>query len=710
MRRQTGKNQKKRIVNDLKTKMKKRTYQIVKTICEVFLSTKEFTYVIGLVMGRIHKLLKHNGTLWTVTYLKQARLHVTRFYCGSPLKVNNKGVSLDKDGFPSIFKECKPLIQSENILLRKFVFTLINISRTIKPRRGEDIPVSLDSITQPWSGKFNKLNLHIMKKVLEESNIGLSLRSTGLEDLELTTKSGPHGPQTLSALYSMKRYNAGLASRIMGLLSEELWKYFKDLYTYSLKMPDEFTPKGEKATTHLRRLAVVKDPECKMRVVAMFDWWSQIALKSLSDALFKTLSCIDSDRTYTQDPHFHWKRDPGHLLWSIDLTAATDRFPIQVQEQVLSLLTNRALARDWADMMTGDEFAYKGRSIAYAVGQPMGAYSSWPMFTLTHHVLVRYAAYLNGISAFNMYMVLGDDIVINHNKVAKTYIRLLRGLGVEPSPTKTHVSKHTYEFAKRWIDTRHGEITGLPVRGLIENIGNMPTCYQVLFDWIQKGNQARIRRSLEESVTLFLHRTQEFSKSPLGMNRIHEILRPISFFMRLRFGWSTDDEVRNQIAIWSRNSEFMLVGAEKWIRSEVLRVFDLAYASILQKSSRLTMEFYHKINEFVELEDNIIGDHVHPILQCLENHMVQLVEKQQPRGTSTLSEMCDSLTLMDIENVMSHARPKVKQMASSIKLAHKFVSMIRSWKHDGSILAAPMLNHGGVNMKQTLDRFRRFYL
>jgi hypothetical protein len=46
-------------------------------------------------------------------------------------------------------------------------------------------------------------------------------------------------------------------------------------------------------------------------------------------------------------------------------------------------------------------------------------------------------------------MILGDDIVIKNDKVAKTYIKIMNKMGVEISLNKTHVSVDTYEFAKR---------------------------------------------------------------------------------------------------------------------------------------------------------------------------------------------------------------------------------------------------------------------
>jgi len=80
----------------------------------------------------------------------------------------------------------------------------------------------------------------------------------------------------------------------------------------------------------------------------------------------------------------------------------------------------------------------------------MGAYSSWAAFSLSHHVVVRIAARRAGLSpSFSDYALLGDDIVIANSKVAEQYLTILEELGVQVSPSKSHVSPDTYEFAKR---------------------------------------------------------------------------------------------------------------------------------------------------------------------------------------------------------------------------------------------------------------------
>lgn len=135
----------------------------------------------------------------------------------------------------------------------------------------------------------------------------------------------------------------------------------------------------------------------------------------------------------------------------MDLSAATDRFPISVQKSLLEeVFLDAKFVQSWADLLTKRDFVTpSGGSVRYAVGQPMGGYSSWPAFTLSHHLVVYHCGLLAGFSRFEDYILLGDDIVIKNDRVAHYYQRVMKGLGVKLSPAKTHVSKDTYEFAKR---------------------------------------------------------------------------------------------------------------------------------------------------------------------------------------------------------------------------------------------------------------------
>jgi hypothetical protein len=93
----------------------------------------------------------------------------------------------------------------------------------------------------------------------------------------------------------------------------------------------------------------------------------------------------------------------------------------------------------------------------YAVGQPMGALSSWAMLALTHHFLVQCAAWQSGFTPvgvwYRNYAVLGDDLVIGDPEVAQEYLVILKRLGMGVNLSKSILSpKGTcLEFAKRTI-------------------------------------------------------------------------------------------------------------------------------------------------------------------------------------------------------------------------------------------------------------------
>jgi hypothetical protein len=95
----------------------------------------------------------------------------------------------------------------------------------------------------------------------------------------------------------------------------------------------------------------------------------------------------------------------------------------------------------------------------------MGALSSWAMLALSHHVIVQMAALRAGWKGwFPLYALLGDDIVILREDVAREYLSLMRYLGVPINMSKTISSQvGLIEFAKRVVSAHHGDLS--PVSG-----------------------------------------------------------------------------------------------------------------------------------------------------------------------------------------------------------------------------------------------------
>lgn len=72
------------------------------------------------------------------------------------------------------------------------------------------------------------------------------------------------------------------------------------------------------------------------------------------------------------------------------------------------------------------------------------------MLALSHHVIVQVAAMRVGKPNFDLYALLGDDIVIADKAVAESYHYIMTViLGVDINLSKSLIGKHTFEFAKQ---------------------------------------------------------------------------------------------------------------------------------------------------------------------------------------------------------------------------------------------------------------------
>ena len=257
----------------------------------------------------------------------------------------------------------------------------------------------------------------------------------------------------------------------------------------------------------LGHIAVLEEARGKRRKIGITDFWTQILFRPLHDAIYLNLAKVSNDGTNNQVKpiklmiealnisNFHranptikkdrldapdlaaliQKIEEGNLrgsfsipestfsladrkkciakggpvkrVQSLDLTAATDRLPVDVQAQILNLLGypgdlwKEILDREW----TGTGLP-NNSVIKYSVGQPMGAYSSFAMLALTNHVLVHIA--MNETNQKVPYGILGDDVAIAGKNVSNYYRNLLRQLGVDVNPMKGF-DGGILEFAKQ---------------------------------------------------------------------------------------------------------------------------------------------------------------------------------------------------------------------------------------------------------------------
>lgn len=243
----------------------------------------------------------------------------------------------------------------------------------------------------------------------------------------------------------------------------------------------------------LGRIAVLPEARGKRRLIGITDWWTQVLLRPLHDDIYKFLATVPQDGTNDQslpiknllkslDVNCTIRTD-GKRLQSMDLSAATDRLPVLLQSQVLNILGfdgdgwRRVLDREWY---------LNGELLRYEVGQPMGAYSSFAMLALTHHVITRIASLRCKVDPNSLlYAILGDDGAMANKKVAKTYIEIFKTLGMEINPIKGFDGT-VLEFAKQIWTINGYNLSPLGAKNILLFIRNVEFLPSVLYELVVK--------------------------------------------------------------------------------------------------------------------------------------------------------------------------------------------------------------------------------
>jgi len=207
----------------------------------------------------------------------------------------------------------------------------------------------------------------------------------------------------------------------------------------------------------LGQLSLKHEAAGKVRVFAMVDIWTQSVLKPVHDSISEILKSLPNDGTFDQggavERCFAKAKIAGYS-YGYDLSAATDRLPIKLQRELISALYNSTVVGSaWSNLLVGREYLLEGDAYSYAVGQPMGALSSFNMLALTHHMIVQYCAVKSHVARLGVwwdgYELLGDDIVIFDSKVSVAYLDFMKKIGMEINEKKSVIARNeTFEFAK----------------------------------------------------------------------------------------------------------------------------------------------------------------------------------------------------------------------------------------------------------------------
>nr|UJQ92457.1 MAG: putative RNA-dependent RNA polymerase [Mitoviridae sp.] len=228
----------------------------------------------------------------------------------------------------------------------------------------------------------------------------------------------------------------------------------------------------------LGRLHAIDEPAGKVRIVAICDYFTQVACKPVHEFLFQILSGLETDATFDQTgrTEAYWKRGL-YPHWSYDLKSATDLMPTSLYLEVLSPLLKyqsetldegRERVQLWLNLLTDREWLTPDTLgvVRYQTGQPMGALSSWASMALVHHAILQFSHWKSGGSNwFKDYLILGDDITIARKpEVASGYVAACDCFGIKIGLAKSMSSeKNFFEFANQRF-CPEGNISPLSLR------------------------------------------------------------------------------------------------------------------------------------------------------------------------------------------------------------------------------------------------------
>lgn len=207
------------------------------------------------------------------------------------------------------------------------------------------------------------------------------------------------------------------------------------------------------------RIGLIQEAGGKLRAVANPARVFQRVLEPLGHYLFGMLRHLPYDCTHNQskaDDAILRRLAARESVYSVDLTGATDYFPLDLQVTALNELLpfDRSAIDLFVEISRGFwehriplELSDKLEpTLRWRTGQPLGLFPSFASFALTHGALLMG---LLGKSWDQEFFILGDDVVILDDVLYERYREALSSMGCPVSASKTLVSTSVAEFRSR---------------------------------------------------------------------------------------------------------------------------------------------------------------------------------------------------------------------------------------------------------------------
>jgi hypothetical protein len=264
---------------------------------------------------------------------------------------------------------------------------------------------------------------------------------------------------------------SGIVDSLSYLQSKEgrrHYQRYRHLYTPVLQGLEKemmigagFLPASHKEDFCVGRIGLIQEAGFKLRAVANPGRIFQQVLAPLGEDLFRTLKGLPWDCTFDQSKGDAALRsattDSERTVHSVDLSNATDFFPLSLQLEVLHALyphqtdlvnlfveVSRAYwETNLPDVYVKEFGESKTGRLRWSKGQPLGLYPSFASFALTHGLLLLG---LLGRDWDEDFFILGDDVVILDDTLYADYLHAMEVLGCPVSPQKTISASNVAEF------------------------------------------------------------------------------------------------------------------------------------------------------------------------------------------------------------------------------------------------------------------------
>lgn len=405
-----------------------------------------------------------SGEEWTVSRLKTYKLDLIREHAGLPpvsqwiAKCSKKPRFSRTLGLLQKWMRLSSSNFAKGIQLVQ-IYTTLYASRVTKKQKEKFITGVQSVLPQRGLSQARKaLNRGCFLSGLRPIVGTLPPARTILDMSVSPTRRGP------TLLGSCDEEASLIDSTLYLLDTVEGWNHyikFKDYYSPVLKdvLPYDVLRKGMRTPSqclgslHVGRVGLIQEPGYKLRAIANPGRVFQRVLEPLGDSIYSLLTHMPWDCTFSQEkalPFLQSSLAAGRTVSSIDLTGATDYFPLLLQEEVLRwLFPNDPLLMDlFHEVCTGTWLMPGYGHLSWTKGQPLGLYPSFGSFALTHGLLLLG---ILGKEYNHEFFILGDDVVILDTRLANKYMHILSILGCPYSDSKTIKSAQLCEFAGKIV-------------------------------------------------------------------------------------------------------------------------------------------------------------------------------------------------------------------------------------------------------------------